>query len=289
MEISQFLAKHQLPQGYQNLIEQFFIPLSRKILSLKAIEQPFLVAINGCQGSGKTTLSDFLVNWINSTTRFNSIALSIDDFYLGRAVRERLAKELHPLFASRGVPGTHDTQLMEQTLKALLAGQVNVPLPQFDKSTDEPVAKVMWSTNQKSLDIIIFEGWCVASKPQSAYQLRNPINELEQQEDADGRWRCKVNSFLANSYQNVFALIDYTIMLKAPSFENVYTWRLEQEQKLIANKGVGKGNFNEQSLERFIAHFERISRENLTSLAQNVDMLLLLDSRRHITNIQPTI
>lgn len=286
VDITPFLAKHQLPLKYQYLSEQFFIPLAHDILSAKMTGQPMLVAINGCQGSGKTTLADFLVTWVNSNTEFNSVSLSIDDFYLSRDARNELAKDVHPLFASRGVPGTHDTQLMEQTLSALLAGKVDVPLPQFDKLTDDPVPKDQWSSNQKPIDIVFFEGWCVASTPQQPYQLQSPVNELEQLEDADGIWRRCVNSCLANEYQNVFAMADYTIMLKAPSFEDVYAWRLEQEHKLIAKKGQGQGTFDEVSLKRFISHFERITRENLATLAHSVDALLLLDTERDITKME---
>ncbi|MEM6509588.1 MAG: HAD hydrolase family protein, partial [Pseudomonadota bacterium] len=286
VDITPFLAKHQLPLKYQYLSEQFFIPLAHDILSAKMTGQPMLVAINGCQGSGKTTLADFLVTWVNSNTEFNSVSLSIDDFYLSRDARNELAKDVHPLFASRGVPGTHDTQLMEQTLSALLEGKVEVPLPQFDKLTDDPVPKDQWPSNQKPIDILFFEGWCVASTPQQPYQLQTPVNELEQLEDADGIWRRCVNSCLANEYQNVFAMADYTIILKAPSFEDVYAWRLEQEHKLIAKKGQGQGTFDEVSLKRFISHFERITRENLATLAHSVDALLLLDTERDITKME---
>ena len=286
VDITPFLAKHQLPLKYQYLSEQFFIPLAHDVLSAKMAGQPMLVAINGCQGSGKTTLADFLVTWVNSNTEFNSVSLSIDDFYLSHAARAELAEDVHPLFATRGVPGTHDIKLMEQTLSALMAGKKNVPLPQFDKLTDDPVAKEHWPTNQKPVDIIFFEGWCVASTAQQPYQLQTPINDLEQYEDADGVWRRCVNSCLANEYQNVFAMADYTIMLKAPSFEDVYAWRLEQEHKLIAKNGLGKGTFDEITLRRFISHFERITRENLATLAYDVDALLLLDSQRDITKMQ---
>ena len=203
VDITPFLAKHQLPLKYQYLSEQFFIPLAHDILSAKMTGQPMLVAINGCQGSGKTTLADFLVTWVNSNTEFNSVSLSIDDFYLSRDARNELAKDVHPLFASRGVPGTHDTQLMEQTLSALLAGKVDVPLPQFDKLTDDPVPKEQWPSSQKPIDIVFFEGWCVASTPQQPYQLQTPVNELEQQEDADGIWRRCVNSCLAENDENL--------------------------------------------------------------------------------------
>lgn len=286
MDITPFLAKHNLPLKYQYLSEQYFIPLGYDILAAKVPGKAMLVAVNGTQGSGKTTLADFLMTWVNENTEFNSIALSIDDFYLPAIKRQQLAKDVHPLFATRGVPGTHDTSLMQQTLSDLLAGKTQVPLPKFNKQTDDPFALSDWDNNQAPVDIIFFEGWCVGSKPQQPYQLQQPINQLEQEEDNQGIWRRCVNSCLANEYQTVFALIDYTVMLKAPSFESVFAWRLEQEQKLIAKNGVGKGTFTEPQLARFIAHFERITRENLETVSQHAEALLILDEQRDITNMR---
>lgn len=283
VDITPFLVKHQLPLKYQYLSEQFFIPLAEDIISAKPENRPMLVAVNGCQGSGKTTLADFLVTWINNNTEFTSISMSIDDFYYSRAEREKLAKEVHPLFATRGVPGTHDTELMQQTITELLASKTAIALPQFDKQTDNPLPKEQWQKNDKAVDIILFEGWCVASTAQQPYQLEQPINQLEQMEDDAGIWRRCVNSCLANEYQEVFDLIDYTVMLQAPSFEDVYGWRLQQEQKLVAKKGSGEGTFTENTLLRFISHFERITRENLQILPQNADALLTLDKARDIS------
>nr|WP_212760591.1 hypothetical protein [Pseudoalteromonas sp. NEC-BIFX-2020_002] len=52
-----------------------FTPLAQDTIAAKKRGQPMVVAINGCQGSGKTTLADFLVTWINFNTAFNSISL----------------------------------------------------------------------------------------------------------------------------------------------------------------------------------------------------------------------
>ena len=52
MDISDFLAKHQLPISYQQQCEQFFIPVAKNILHAKKTNTPLFVAINGSQGSG---------------------------------------------------------------------------------------------------------------------------------------------------------------------------------------------------------------------------------------------
>jgi len=86
---------------------------------------PLIFGMCGAQGSGKSTLARALAG------RFpRAVALSIDDFYLTRAERLRLAKEVHPLLATRGVPGTHDLDLANAVLTALERGEpVALPVP----------------------------------------------------------------------------------------------------------------------------------------------------------------
>ncbi|MBG9995059.1 HAD-IIB family hydrolase [Pseudoalteromonas sp. NZS127_1] len=288
VDITPFLAKHQLPLKYQYLSEQYFVPLAHDILESKKTNTPIFVAINGCQGSGKTTLADFLVTWFSKNTPLNSVALSIDDFYLAKQARTELAKDVHPLFTTRGVPGTHDVALMNSTITNLLAGEVNVPLPRFNKHEDDCVPASDWLTNEKPVDIVILEGWCVGSEPQPLFSLSEPLNELEQQFDKEGVWRRCINSCLANEYKAVFNLIDYTVMLKAPSFSDVFTWRQEQEQKLIAKKGEGSGTMTNEQLVYFISHFERITRENLNTLSAKANALIELDSNRDISGMHLT-
>ncbi|KTD98012.1 MULTISPECIES: HAD-IIB family hydrolase [unclassified Pseudoalteromonas] len=288
VDITPFLAKHQLPLKYQYLSEQYFVPLAHDILESKKSSTPLFVGINGCQGSGKTTLADFLVTWFSNNTSLNTIALSIDDFYLGKESRKQLAEDVHPLFVTRGVPGTHDTELMNTTITKLLAGEVGVALPRFNKHQDDCVAKQDWVATTAPIDIVILEGWCVGSEPQPLFSLSEPLNELEQLNDKEGVWRRCINSCLANEYKSIFNKIDYKVMLKAPSFSDVFTWRKEQEQKLIAKNGVGAGTMTDEQLVYFISHFERITRENLNTLSRKANSLIELDSNRDIASMHLT-
>ncbi|XQF94449.1 hypothetical protein ACOBV9_20470 (plasmid) [Pseudoalteromonas espejiana] len=117
------------------------------------------------------------------------MALSIDDFYLSKEHRKGLAKDVHPLFATRGVPGTHDVGLMNTTISRLLAKEVGVPLPKFNKHQDDCAPEQTWECNEQPIDIIILEGWCVGSEPQPLFSLSEPINALELKNDKEGVWR----------------------------------------------------------------------------------------------------
>ena len=69
-----------------------------------------VLAISGLQGSGKSTLAAQVVA-LADQRGLRAAALSIDDFYLTRAKRQRLARQVHPLLLTRGPPGTHDLAL----------------------------------------------------------------------------------------------------------------------------------------------------------------------------------
>src|SRR5690606_6884947 len=75
-------------------------------------------AIAGLQGTGKSTLSLQLAE-LGRERGLVVVPLSIDDFYLGHAERQRLGREVHPLCATRGAPGTHDVPLACAVLDAL--------------------------------------------------------------------------------------------------------------------------------------------------------------------------
>lgn len=53
-----------------------------------------------------------------------------------------------------------------------------------------------WKPFYKKPDIILFEGWCVGTKPQKKNDLYKAINPLEENEDEDGKWRWYVNNQL---------------------------------------------------------------------------------------------
>src|SRR5690606_26489272 len=107
--LEQFIASEGLPPSYMETVEQWFVPLTEQILQRVAVNhQALLVGVSGCQGSGKTTLASLLVLLLREMLGLRCINLSIDDFYLTRAERQQLAATVHPLLATRGVPGTHD-------------------------------------------------------------------------------------------------------------------------------------------------------------------------------------
>jgi len=282
-----FLSRHRLPAAFLKTARDFYLPLAVRLPSFRHDDNPLLFGINGAQGTGKSTLADFLAKAAEELFGWRTAVLSIDDFYLTRAERQVLARDVHPLFATRGVPGTHDMTMLSNVLDQIenLPADAAMRLPRFDKSTDERAKESTWPTVDGPLDMVVLEGWCVGSEAQKDDAMREPVNDLEREEDADGSWRTTANEKLAVLYEPVFARLDALVFLAAPSFEAVFRWRLEQEQKL-ADATAGSEIMDESEVARFIRFYERITRHNLRVLPERADVVLTLDENHAVVAIR---
>ncbi|MGF6712033.1 D-glycerate 3-kinase [Luteibacter sp. W1I16] len=254
--------------------------LGRFAAAIEHAPRPFVLGVSGLQGSGKSTLAAALIDAARGRG-WGAVAMSLDDAYLTRAEREKLAGEVHPLLRTRGVPGTHDLALLGSTLSALekASPERPVPIPRFDKGHDDRYEQSLWPAIGEPPRLVVLEGWCLGVEPVGADELAEPVNTLEREEDADGRWRRWVNARLSG-YLTLWERIDALVVLQAPAWEVVATWRDEAERPL-RERGEPRA-MDEAELSRFLQHYERISRWALLSLPGKADMVLPLDERRRV-------
>ncbi|SOD56409.1 D-glycerate 3-kinase [Pseudoxanthomonas wuyuanensis] len=235
-------------------------------------------AISGLQGSGKSTLAAQMAALASRRGRTAAV-LSIDDFYLGKAARQRLARDVHPLLATRGPPGTHDVGFACATLDALKQG-VAAALPRFDKLADDTAPRASWPVVAGAADLVIIEGWLLGTPAEDEAALAAPVNALERDEDADGRWRRYCNDALRRAYPALWRRFDALWFLQPPGFEAVSQWRWQQEQQL-AREQPGKPAMDYAQVQRFIGFFERVSRQALRTLPGIADRTIPLDAQRN--------
>ncbi len=240
-----------------------------------------VLGICGAQGSGKSTLADALAAALQR--RGVAVAtLSLDDLYKTKAERLDMAAAIHPLFATRGVPGTHDVDLGVTTLDALARGEA-AALPRFDKARDDRHPPETWPLAPAATQVLILEGWCVGARPQDEAALVAPANTLEAEEDRDATWRRFVNAALADDYPRLFDRIDLLVLLAAPGFDIVHRWRTQQEHALRAHGG---GGMADAEIERFIRHYERLTRHILSTMPAYADIVVTLDEERRPRSIR---
>ena len=287
-------TQEQLPERYLEAFDDIVIPAAEHIArrQASAAVATWFQGINGPQGSGKSTLARFLALVLEHRHGLRCAVLSLDDFYLDRPRREALARNVHPLFCTRGVPGTHDTALAASVFDALAASTADstVALPAFNKATDNPHPQQAWPLFRGRADIVLFEGWCVGVPAQEQQDLAPPVNELERLEDSEGHWRAAVNAHLENDYRHWWAHLDGLIYLQIPDFALVETWRRLQEHKLRqrlqdAGQTLPEHLLSDEQVHRFIQHYERLTRFAMLTLPVQADMRISIDKDHGMTSL----
>lgn len=280
-----FTATHNLPLEYVRQIEAVLSDrVAQDAMHRIGAKAPFLLGIYGAQGSGKSTLAAYIAKRHEPLSQGRCVVLSIDDFYFTRFQRQQLAHQVHPLLVTRGVPGTHDIDLLKTTLDRLINFEGPVAIPRFDKLADDRVPEDQFDRVTSAPSLVILEGWCVGIQPQTRAELLEPCNTLERIDDPDGIWRNYVNTCLERDYLPVWRQLDELWALLAPGFEVVSDWRMEQENRLGA--GSDKPTMTPQEIERFIQHYERLTRSSLQAIPELADLCLQLDTQRTIDEVK---
>lgn len=286
-EFQKKLRELMLDEILMEDLSRIYLPMANLInTALNVKDQTHIIGINGAQGAGKTTFSKLLKVVLEQKFGMKVVQLSIDDFYLSRAEREELAKSVHPLLITRGVPGTHDVRMAESVLSSLSSAQESsvTIIPRFNKAMDDPYPQSQWDRFVGRPNVVLFDGWFMGAIEQKETELLSPVNDLEKLEDPYCIWRRYVNSQLKDNYKSLFDKIDLLVMLKVSSFDKVYEWRLLQEEKLrivTANKENKRVMFKDE-LVRFISHYERLTKFILKEMPSRADMLFNVSNDHRI-------
>ncbi|MGB1938740.1 MAG: hypothetical protein ACPHRE_03955 [Pseudomonadales bacterium] len=235
------------------------------------------IGIAGSQGSGKSTLARCLGELLERAVGLQCAVLSLDDFYQTRAARAEMARQQHPLFSVRGVPGTHDVVWMHKVIGRLLQGYA-ADVPDFDKGRDD---RVGLRSVPAGVDVVILEGWCFGARPEPKDRLTLPVNALEMDQDRAGIWRRAVNQNLASqAYQTLFD-VEFLVYLKAPDLESIHRWRVEQERRFNS----GPEAMDPEQIRNFIQYYQRITEWMIEDLPSTADIVVALSTDHGIDEV----
>ena len=268
-------------------LKKVYIPISFWIENkYKKKDKILFLGLCGGQGSGKTTIARILKIILKKFFKREIYVCSIDDFYKTLKDRNKISSSIHPLFKTRGVPGTHDTNLIKKFFIYIRKKNFRkFKIPKFDKSADDRFKKKYWHIINKRPEIVILEGWCVGAKPQSNSIIKRPVNILEKYEDKNLVWRKHVNKKLKNEYKKIFSIIDHFIFMKIPNFDSVFKWRLLQENKLKKKSQFKKKIMSYNEIRRFIMFYQRITLQMIKDLSKSASIIMLLKKNHEIKKL----
>ena len=236
------------------------------------------IMIAGSQGSGKSSLSKLIKLYLEKFCYKSVVIISMDDFYLSKNQRTQLSKNIHPLFLTRGVPGTHDLELMNKKIKQIFNKEFPIYLPIFDKVSDS--RKRTYKKVFKA-DVVIFEGWCAGAQPIDLNYLQKNFNNLEKHKDKNFIWRNSYNKYL-NEYQKLFSQFNFFIYFQFNQWDHVLNWKYKQELELRDKK---KDLALKKYLKEFIQYYEKVSKWMHLKVPKYCNILIKLDAHQKIKSI----
>ena len=267
------------------MLKYFLIPMCFWITKKANNKKPYFVGLAGGQGTGKTTISSIIKIILEKYFKFKVFKISIDDFYKTRKERLNLSKKVHPMFAIRGVPGTHDIQMMLNFFKKVKSKKFKkIDLPNFNKAVDDRFPKKNWYNINEKPDVIIFEGWCVGAKAELNKTIKKSINSLEKSNDQKLIWRKYVNHQLRNNYKKLYSQLNCMIYLKAKNFILLQKWRLKQENKLwlMTKKSSKHKIMNKGDVINFMQTYQRVTENMFKKMPKYASIILKLNSNHQI-------
>ena len=282
-------TKKEKFKNKERMLKSFLIPICFWIENKTNHKKPFLIGLAGGQGTGKTTTSYILKIILEKYFKLNVFKISIDDFYKTRKERVLLSKKIHSMLLTRGVPGTHDINMMLNFFKKIKSKKFkSLRLPNFNKAIDDRYAKKYWYNIKKRPDVIIFEGWCVGAKPEKNATLNKAINSMEKKKDQKKIWRKYVNQQLKLKYKDLYSQLNCLIYLKAKNFSLLQKWRLKQENKLwLKSKKTSKHKImNKEDVISFMQTYQRITENMFRKMTKHASILVNLGSDHQIKSIR---
>ncbi len=287
--ISSQETKNEKFKNKNRMIRSFLIPVCFWIAKKTNKKVPLIIGLAGGQGTGKTTITSIITIILKKYFKLDVFKISIDDFYKTIKQRTLLSKNKHPLLMTRGVPGTHDIDIMLNFFKRIKVKNFKIlKLPKFNKGVDDRYKQSLWYKIQSKPDVVILEGWCVGARSQNSKELKKPVNSLEKIHDQNFKWRQYVNYQLKTKYKKLFNQLDYILFLKAKNFSLLRRWRLKQEKKLWL-KSKNKKNLkimNKSEVKNFMDTYQRITQQMFKDMPKYSSIVMNLNNSHQIKNIK---
>lgn len=230
-------------------------------------ERPLIVGISGPQGSGKTFLTKQIKEELErADASLKVILFLMDDMYLTHNDQNRLnelvqkSMDNNPLLQGRGLPGTHDLQLVKKIFADLL-NLKSVEIPVYDKGLyqgqGDRLAHNFWTKVKAPPDLILFEGWFNGFLSLRKEELRRIYNDDSNRERVFHKHQLghleQINEML-EKYLSLWSYFDYFVCLETTSLKNIYEWRLQQEESLRKSRKDTSGMTDDQVI-KFVDKF----------------------------------
>lgn len=181
-----------------------------------------VIGVQGVQGIGKSFLCCDAIPSLLQDCRVAT--LSLDDFYKPRAEMGEAT--------TRGHPGTHDIQLLAQSIDRLVRHREPVCVPVYDKTAlNGRGDRGGWRSIDAAPDVVLVEGWCVGFTADAV-------------DDATNRHVAEYAELLLPRFDGLVVLQSDRAL--------AYAWRERAEE---SSRRAGLGALSKEAIVLFVDHY----------------------------------
>ena len=234
-------------------VYQYYLPIFFWILRELQVHQiriadehlnkrPLILGFSCPQGGGKTTMTTFIQKLLR-TANVNVQIASLDDFYVTNKEQRRIAEQYpsNRLMQYRGMPGTHDLDLLNDTLDDLRHSR-KVSIPRYDKTAfggrGDRAPKKDWKHISEKTDVVLLEGWCMGFEAVPDDEVIHPDLRV-------------VNDALKD-FNSMYSRLDGLFIIEISNMEWVFDWRLQAERGVRA---MGRPGLSDNQVIDFVSRF----------------------------------
>ena len=235
----QGLAHALWPPGVEERwISGLALPLLNRLERAAASGDRQLIGLSALPGCGKSTLG----SWIEAAAaevQVSVAVVSLDDFYWpGDAMEARM--QGNPWNAPRALPGSHDLELLHESLDRWQASGT-LQVPRFERALRDGMGdRADWRDRQA--DVVLLEGWFLGVDPWTAQQevddaAIHRASSLEPTAE-ELAYRPVVCAAL-HHYTPLWDRLRCLWHLQAPSTAATVRWKEQQDALMQRRTGVG--------------------------------------------------
>ncbi len=270
------LAREAWPVGVDpRWIASVGLPLLDQVQQSPPCSLLGLAAMPGC---GKSTLCA----WIKAAAaRLGMVVevLSLDDFYFpGEQLESAMAG--NPWQAPRGIPGSHDVELLLRALQQW-RNEGTCEVPVFDKALRQGRGDRA-GTRLLNTDRLILEGWFVGAGSWPASRHGELSADLTPLSPSELAYRPVIERNLA-PYQEVWRLLDGLWQLSPTTLSTVMAWKRQQNQSQQQQSGFGLA---EHELDTMTRSLQVCIPESALVAGRSADVVLRVDAERRVHEVR---
>ena len=276
------LARHMWPPSTaERWITAVALPFLNLVESAAAAGETQLIGLSALPGCGKSTLGA----WLEAAAlecKASIAVVSLDDFYWPAEQLETCMRG-NPWDAPRGLPGSHDLALLQDSLDRWQSTGI-LRAPCFERSLrDGRGDRAGW--RDLHAQVVVLEGWFIGVDPwspkQEAADLAMHSASALVPTPAEIAYRPRINAAL-HPYSSLWDRMATIWHLKAPDTQATVMWKEQQDASMLQSTGIA---MEATMFRKFLRMLQLAILPSALQSISRAEIVIQIDAERQVESI----